>query len=143
MTDISKRPFAIKEFSPSMTKQSFAEETDINSIVARFQKGHDISASVRERVAEFGDFSNVPSYQDAMDFIARATGMFMSLDATVRERFVNDPGRMVSFLKDSKNYDEAVKLGLVVPKEPVIEPSPAMARAAAKAAASEHPKDAK
>lgn len=128
MTDISKRPFAIKEFSPSMTKQSFAEETDINFIVARFKKGHDISASVRERVAQFGDFSNVPSYQDAMDFIARATGMFMSLDATVRERFVNDPGRMVSFLKDPKNYDEAVKLGLVVPREPVVEPAVTAAR---------------
>lgn len=141
MTDISKRPFAIKEFSPSMTKQSFAEETNINSIVARFQKGQDISASVRERVAEFGDFSNVPSYQAAMDLIARATGMFMSLDATVRERFVNDPGRMVLFLQDSKNYDEAVKLGLVVPKEPAV--PPLAAKAPAKAGASEHPKDAK
>lgn len=137
MTDISKRPFAIKEFSPSMTKQSFGEETDINSIVARFQKGQDISASVRERVAKYGDFSNVPSYQTALDFIVRSTGMFMSLDATVRERFFNDPGRMIAFLQDAKNYDEAVKLGLVVPREPVVEPASTAARSVSPKASSD------
>lgn len=121
MTDVADRPWSIKVFSPSMTKQSFAEECDINCILERARQGMDISSAVNNRVALYGDFTSVPSYQDALDLVNRANGMFMSLDATVRERFANDPSRMIAFLQDVRNYDEAVKLGLVVPKAPVVE----------------------
>lgn len=98
----------------SLTQQQFKEETDINMIIARAQQGQTIS-HVNERVGQYGDFSNVPSYQAAFDLVQRASGMFMSLDAKVRERFANDPGNMVRFLQDPANNDEAIKLGLVVP----------------------------
>lgn len=116
-----KRPYAIYEWAPSMTKQSFTEECDINMIVARASTGADIS-HVNARVAQYGDFSQVPSYQAALDLVNRANGMFMSMDASVRERFNNDPARMVAFLQDSNNRDEAVKLGLVEPPKVVPEP---------------------
>lgn len=111
-----RRPFAIYDFSPSMTKQSFAEECDINEILRRAKNGQDISGSVIDRVARYGDFSNVPSYQEALNLVKNANGMFMSLDAHVRERFNNDPVKMIAFLQNADNYDEAVKLGLVVAK---------------------------
>lgn len=101
----------------SLTQQQFKEETDINKIVARAQQGEAI-AHVNERVAQYGDFSQVPSFQEAFAFVKRAGDMFMSMDAFVRERFANDPGRMIAFIQDPKNFDEAVKLGLVKPREP-------------------------
>lgn len=121
MAEAKRRPFAIYEWSPSMTKQSFKEECDINCIIERARLGQDMSSVVRDRVAQYGDFTNVPSFQEALNLVNRANGMFMSLDASIRERFANDPSRMIAFLQDVKNYDEAVKLGLVVPKEPVVE----------------------
>lgn len=121
---MSKRKFSIGDWSSSMTKQSFAEELDINKILERAKNGQDISAVVNQRVAQYGDFSEVPSYQEALDLVNRANGMFMSFDANVRERFNNDPIRMIAFLQDRSNFDEAVKLGLVVPKEPPVLPAP-------------------
>lgn len=121
MAEAKRRPHAIYEFSPSMTKQSFKEELDINKIIERAKAGQDISAAFRERVAKYGDFSAVPTYQEALNIVNHANDSFMLLDASIRERFSNDPAEMIEFLQDSRNYDEAVRLGLVVPKEPVVE----------------------
>lgn len=112
---------------PSLTIQASKEEVDINTIVARALSGADVS-HVNDRVARYGDFSDVPSYQDALNLVKRAEGMFGELPANVRERFANDPSRMVVFLQDPANQDEAIKLGLAVAKPvvpPVEEPVPA------------------
>lgn len=117
-------PHALYFDDPSMTVQSFKDETDINVIVARAVSGADIS-HVNSRVARYGDFSNIPDYQSALNLVNRAEGMFRELPAPVRERFSNDAVKMVNFLQDPANYDEAVKLGLVVPvKPPVVPPVP-------------------
>lgn len=113
---------------PGLTKQSFKDECDINLIIARAALGADIS-HVNARVAQFGDFSNIPDYQTSLDLVNRAQGMFMDLPANVRERFLNDPGKMVAFLQDDKNYDEAVQLGLVVPKAKAADPAAAPVKA--------------
>lgn len=117
-----RRPFAIYDWSPSLTKQSFADEVNINNIIERARQGQDVSNMFRERIAQFGDFTEIPSYQESMNFIRAADEAFMSLDARVRERFNNDPNRLFEFLEDSNNYDEAVKLGLVEAKALPVEP---------------------
>lgn len=101
---------------PSRTVQAPSGEVDINAIVARAKAGEDVSGYVRQ--GQYLDVSEIPTdLREALDIVKRAETLFMSLDATVRERFGNDPSRMVDFLQDSKNRDEAVKLGLlVVPK---------------------------
>lgn len=130
-----RRPNSIHFDEPSITVQSAKDECDINCIVARALSGADVSR-VDERVALYGDFSNVPSYQAALDLVRRAEGMFMDMPAKVRERFANDPSRMVDFLQDPANRDEAVKLGLVkapeepAPPAPPVPPAPAPAAGA-------------
>lgn len=118
-------PTALYCDDDSLTVQSLKDECDINKIIARVARGGDVS-HVESRVAKYGDFSNVPSYQEALDLVNRARGFFMDMSPEVRERFANDPGRMIAFLQDEKNYDEAVELGLVVPKKveetPKVEP---------------------
>lgn len=130
-------PNAIYFDEPTLTVQASKEETDINLIIARAVKGADI-LHVNDRVGRYGDFSNVPSYQEALDLVKRAQGMFADLPANVRERFANDAARMVSFLQDPANYDEAVKLGLVIAK-PKAEDVPPVDPAASNGAVAKSP----
>lgn len=97
---------------PSLTKQSFKEECDVNEILKRSANGA-VTNGADVRQAMYGDFTNIPSYQESLDLVNRANGMFMSMDAFIRERFRNDPREMIAFLQDPKNRDEAIKLGLV------------------------------
>jgi phage internal scaffolding protein len=108
-----RNPTAIYFDEPVLTVQSFAAECDINNIISRACAGADIT-HVSARVAQYGDFSSVPSYREALDLVSRAEGLFMELDPKIRERFANDPARMIDFLQDPANRPEAVRLGLVV-----------------------------
>lgn len=112
-----RKPYALYCAEPSLTKQSFKDECDINQIIDRASSGANIT-HLNERVARYGDFTQVPDYRTACDVVNRANGLFMELDAKVRERFGNDPGRMVAFLTDPQNYEEAVKLGFFKASEP-------------------------
>lgn len=126
-------PDAIFCLDESLTKQEFKEECDANEILRRAANGQDLSSILNSRVAQYGDFTNVPDFRESMDLIARANSMFMELDWKLRERFGNDPARMIDFLNDPANREEAEKLGLVAPKEQT-KPAEAGAVAAAPAA---------
>lgn len=98
----------------SMTQQSFAEECDINVLVARFGLGQALPVGMVPPT--YGDFSGVDDYQSALDAIISAQERFMQMPAQVRSRFHNDPQEFVEFCSDAKNQDEAVKLGLALPQ---------------------------
>lgn len=99
----------------SLTQQQFKEECDINKILERA-----LRTGVLPVVpgAIYGDFTDVASYQDAHDALIRANEAFMSLPARIRDRFDNDPARLLEFLSDEANREEAVKLGLVEESQP-------------------------
>lgn len=99
---------------PSLTQQSFRDECDINVLVARFGLGAPLPQGMVPPV--FGDFTGVDDYQSALNAIMAADERFMQMPAQVRSRFGNDPQQFVEFCSDENNRDEAVKLGLVLPK---------------------------
>lgn len=105
---------------PSMTKQSFAEEADINTIVRRFGLTGQLPNDVR--VPMNGDFTEVTNFHEAMQLVVEAREAFMEMPADVRARFGNDPGAFVDFASNPDNKEEARRLGLLVP-EAVIEPA--------------------
>lgn len=131
--DSKRDPNALYCDDPSLTKQAFAEECDINEILRRAANGQDVSNSLSNRIASYGDFTDMPDFREAMNTVAEAQSMFMQLDWRVRERFNNDPGRLIEFLQDEDNRGEAEKLGLVKPKErtPVVDAVTPSASAAA------------
>lgn len=102
------------EYLPSMTKQSFAEECDINTIVRRFGLTGELPEGVR--APTFGDFQDVPDYHSAMNAIRQADEAFFEMPAELRARFGNDAGLFVEFCSDEKNRDEAERMGLVLKK---------------------------
>lgn len=113
---------ALDVSGPSLTQQSGKDECDINIIVERAKRGADLSLLARSGAPMYGDFTGLPSYRDALLMVNKARDMFMSLDAFVRERFANDPAKLLDFLGDPKNRDEAVKLGLVkAPEAPKVD----------------------
>lgn len=99
---------------PTLTKQEFAEEVDINTIVRRFGLDGKVPEDVRMPV--YADYTNVHDFQSAMNAIALANESFDAMPARVRSRFHNDPEEFVQFCLDDKNKDEAAELGLVSPE---------------------------
>lgn len=115
----------------SLTDQSQARECDVNNIIERFTK-----TGVLKNVDSkpmYGDFTNVPSYQQSLDMIRHANDQFMSLDAKIRRRFDNDPGQLLDFLSSPANLKEAIELGLVSPTpSPAVPASPSSSNVEAK-----------
>lgn len=103
------------------TKQSFAEEADINVLIRRFGIGGPFPQGVR--MPTYGDFTGVTDYQQALNAIGQADRSFMALPAHVRSRFGNDPGAFVAFCSDEANREEAIKLGLVPPPPEAAKPA--------------------
>lgn len=105
------------------TKQSFKEQSDINTIVNTFMKTGVMPESVS--MPRYGDFSEAMDYQTALNLVMQAEDAFMELPAQLRARFENDPGQLLAFLEDDANRAEAEALGLVQAKaiEPAAEPT--------------------
>lgn len=101
---------------PTLTKQSFAEECDINTIVERFNITGELPTNIR--MPEYRDFAEVTDYHTALNAIAQARESFDAMPANVRARFHNDPEQFVDFCNDPGNRDEAKKMGLLVPEPP-------------------------
>lgn len=98
----------------SLTRQSFAEEADINTIVNRFLKTGELPQDIA--APTYATFEGVYDFHTAMNAIAQANEAFDAMPAHVRSRFKNDPQQFVEFCSQEENRAEAEKLGLVVPQ---------------------------
>ena len=86
----------------SLTKQSFAEECDINTIVRNFG----LTGKLPDNFAppQYGDFEGIFDYQSALNSVIKAQESFMELPAHIRARFHNDPQALLEFVsKDESN----------------------------------------
>lgn len=107
---------------PSLTKQADKEACDINKILERYNRTGQLPDLILED-PRYGDFSSVPTFQEAFEIVARAEAQFSALDARVRDRFTNDPVAMLAFCNDPANFEEMVKLGLALPRPAQTEPN--------------------
>lgn len=105
---------------PSMTDASFADDADVNKVVARFMQKGDQSVFYRQN-GVYMDLTYQPKdLAEATEQLRLADEAFLALPSATRERFKNDPLQMIEFLNDSKNRDEAIKLGMI--DAPVVTP---------------------
>jgi phage internal scaffolding protein len=95
----------------TLTQQHFKDETDINNILRQFN----ITGLLPESPLSprYGDFTGISDYQTALNQVIAAEDEFMALPAQIRSRFDNDPAKLIEFIGNSDNKDEAIKLGLV------------------------------
>lgn len=100
----------------SLTQQQFKEEADINTIVDRFLRSGVMPTPVN--MPQYVDYEGVFDFQSAMNVVRAADENFMRLDAKVRARFNNSPQEFLEFFANPDNTDEAIRLGLAIPKAP-------------------------
>lgn len=98
--------------------QSFAESTDIHSILKRYQNGE---VDVLEKVQGFyGDITEMPhTYAEALQRIADSEKVFMSLPVEVRAKFGHS---FSEFLAASQEADFLERLGVKPDEQPASEP---------------------
>jgi phage internal scaffolding protein len=93
----------------SKTQQHFKNEVNINQIMKRYQNGQ-----IPEfHSAKYGDFSNVPDYQSALNLVIEANEKFLEMPSSIRNKFNNNPALLINFLNNPENEEEARKLGLL------------------------------
>lgn len=98
---------------PSRTKQSFKDECDINLIMARYEKTG-LLEHINRGEPQYADLSEL-DFMSAMNMVAEAREVFAALPSKLRDRFANDPARLLAFLDNEDNRAEAITLGLVPP----------------------------
>lgn len=97
---------------PSMTKQEFADECDINNIMRNYARTGMIS-HVNKYQGSYEDVSGAVSFHEAQEIVKKAEEMFYTVPSAVRSKFDNDPGKFLDFVLDDRNRDEMQKMGLL------------------------------
>ncbi|QXP07986.1 MAG: internal scaffolding protein [Arizlama microvirus] len=101
----------LKNLEPSKTKQSFADECDINNVLKRYASTGQLP-SIAKSNPRYGDFSSPSDYQNSLNTVLYANEQFSSLPSSVRSKFQNDPIEFLQFAQNPENGAELVKLGL-------------------------------
>lgn len=120
--DHDPETFGTHPGGPSLTRQEFADECDINNLMAQYERtgvlNHYNAAQPR-----YLDVSSVPDLALALQIVDEAKAAFMTLPASVRRDFDNDPVKFVNFAEDPNNIDKLREWKLA---EPLPEPTPPM-----------------
>jgi phage internal scaffolding protein len=99
----------------SQVVKSMQDETDIKNILQKY--GRTGMLPIVKDEALYGDFSDMPTFQEAQNIIIKAEKQFEGLNSDVRKKFDNDPAKFLEFCSKEENYEEMVKLGLAKAKE--------------------------
>ncbi|QCQ84940.1 internal scaffolding protein [Blackfly microvirus SF02] len=103
---------------PSLTRQEFADECDINVLMAQYEKTGVINHFNRSE-PQYLDLTDMPDdLQGTLQLVQDAEAAFMRLPAGVRKEFDNDPIGFVQFASDPSNLDQLREWGLAAPAEP-------------------------
>lgn len=99
---------------PSMTKQEFRKESDINNIIKSYSP--QAMRNLIAQAAAAGRYEDLPDtydFQESLHLVEQARAAFMTLPAHVRDRFGQDPARFLAFTSDVNNRQEMANLGLI------------------------------
>ncbi len=107
---VNRRPRVRLAAGSGGAKQAFANECDINQIMAKYQKTGAV-AHVAKHIGEY-NFATSATFHDAMNIVAKANSLFEELPSKIRNLCKNDPATFLDFVQDEANADELVELGL-------------------------------
>ena len=98
-----------KDYSDGMTKQSYADSTDINKILKKAQREGSISHLQKYDKAVYGEFTGV-DLLGAYEQAGRAQAIFDDLPSEIRREFNNDAFKFAGFASDPANIDKLDKI---------------------------------
>lgn len=123
---LDPRPEGLGQTHPSgesATKQSFKDECDINSIMAKYQRSG-LLDHVSKYAPQYGEYTQ-RDLLEAYEVVERAQEMFDDLPSRAREAFKNDPGEFLRYMEDpqlKERAGELLEMGLIDPKSEVYKP---------------------
>ncbi|AXL14720.1 internal scaffolding protein [Microviridae sp.] len=105
--------FTTKVDGETLTKQSFKHETNINSIMARYQANGEMPVLNNNQP----NYGYAPSYdfREAMEKVLNIETQFAQLPAKIRGQFDHDPATFLEFVENPENVPELVEMGLLSP----------------------------
>lgn len=96
----------------SMTKQSFKDECDINTIMSRYMQTGVLPSTLNPQSPQYIDATGF-DFDLAMNLVAEASSAFAQLPSAVRAKFNDDPGSFLDFAADPQNRSQMVEMGLL------------------------------
>lgn len=98
------------------TKQQFSDECNINNIIDQFLGSGQIT-HVNPNDPVFAEMPDI-DFTEATRLVTAAKQRMDQLPSSLREKFGNDPARLLNYIADrDENYDEGVELGVYAPEE--------------------------
>jgi len=97
---------------PTVAKQSFADECDINKMIERHRRNGGVWDHLAKREPTYGDFSRAEDLHTAMNHVADAEAQFMELPSGVRALCENSAEELLRALADPERTAELVEAGL-------------------------------
>lgn len=102
---------------PSMTRQEFSDECDVNRIMANYEKNGIWPVQAGMVEPRYLDLTVVPSdLVTAMNQMIDAEAAFMTLPALVRKEFDNDAVKFVEYASNGDNLEKLREWGLAPPQ---------------------------
>jgi phage internal scaffolding protein len=98
----------------AVTKQSFKEECDINTIMRKYQLNGELPI-LNQQFPQYLDCTGI-EFQTYVDYVSQARDMFMSLPSKIRNEFDNDPALFVDFCSQESNRAQLKEWGLLAPE---------------------------
>jgi len=108
-------------WGPSRTVQADEKNANIHLILERYQQTGQLPMMIQKE-PKYGDFAEMPTYQESLNLVIHAQAQFMALDAKIRAKFDNDTAKFLEFATDPKNQDKLIEMGLA--KKKVEMPAP-------------------
>lgn len=94
------------------TKQCFKDESDINTIMARYQSTGEMPV-INQVAPQYLDVAEGFDFQAMQNQVLEAQALFQSLPSSLRNRFANDPAQFIEYCGDVRNRSEMADLGLL------------------------------
>lgn len=116
----------IRFHKPSMVSQEFKQDTDVKTILRRYQAAQ-ISPYSTEEQNVYNTFDKDQDYHYWQNQILKVKKDFEKLSSENRAHFGNDPGKFYMYMQDPDNYQDGVDRGIfkkIGPPEPQNEPLP-------------------
>lgn len=112
---------AHKPEGSSMTDQSDKNYLDINNIMKNYAKTG-LLPQFKEKVAQYLDMTQIPSYIEAHEQITHAKNLFEQLPSEVRKLMENKPENLEKVLSNPDYKQIMQKYGLIKKDEPKKQP---------------------
>lgn len=110
----------------SLAQQQFKDESDINVLFAKYLETGEMPQI--ETTLNYQNFEGPFDFQGAMNAVRAAQEQFAQLPARIKNRFDNDPQKLLDFLDNEENRNEAIFLELVAnPATATPDPAPPVA----------------